>query len=263
MYSHLSFFLPLFLLSLLTTTSANTEKTIFLAPSPVLVPTLTPNLDDLGLQRLSPSSSYLRTQLNASFPTTDHSNGDTSTDTGTDTWYFLENLTPGQRYEQPTKFTVTTHHPHTTISTPHLLTSLTLYSSLRLSTLPAKPLAAPIVPIPPDSASSSPHDPTLTSDSVLFLRVRAEADYYSLDKELMERVPPVVVDVVLDPYLGNVFPRSLVRTAGWVVVVAGVAAAVACWVVGEVGRLVALMSEGEGKGKGGKSEGKTEGKKVQ
>ncbi|PKY04764.1 hypothetical protein P168DRAFT_326553 [Aspergillus campestris IBT 28561] len=235
---HLSPSLLLPLLSLLTTTSANVEKTIFLAPSPVLVPALTPNLDDLGLQRLSPSSSYLRTQLNASFPTThddptsdpttDHSNRDT----GTDTWYFLENLTPGQRYEvrlcwlatQPTKFTLTTHHPHTTISTPALLTSLTLYSSLLLSTQPPKPLAAPLIPDSASSSSFAPHDPTLTSDSVLFLRVRAEADYYSLDQELMRSVPPVVVDVVLDPYLGNVFPRSLVRTAGWVVLVAGLAA---------------------------------------
>ena len=73
---------------------------------------------------------------------------------------------------------------------------------------------------------------------MLFLRVRAEADYYSLDKQLMERVPPVVVDVVLDPYLMNVFPRSLVHTAGWVLVVAVVAGGVAWWVVGEVGRLL-------------------------
>ncbi|PLN77937.1 hypothetical protein BDW42DRAFT_175996 [Aspergillus taichungensis] len=89
-----SLLLPLLLLPLFPIlTSANVEKTIFLAPSPVLIPALTPNLDDLGLQRLSPSVSYLRTQLNASFPNS------TNQDDGTDTWYFLENLTPGQRYE--------------------------------------------------------------------------------------------------------------------------------------------------------------------
>ena len=85
--------LPLFPLLI----SANTEKTIVLAPSPVLIPALTPHLDDLGLQGLSPSSSYLRTQVNASFPNTHDDT--TDGDSGTDTWYFLENLTPGQRYE--------------------------------------------------------------------------------------------------------------------------------------------------------------------
>ena len=97
MHSLLSFLLVLPLFPLLI--SANTEKTIFLAPSPVLIPALTPNLDDLGLQRLSPSSSYLRTQVNASFPTTHDDPIDGGGGDGTDTWYFLENLTPGQRYE--------------------------------------------------------------------------------------------------------------------------------------------------------------------
>ena len=97
MHSLLSFLplLPLFPLLI----SANVEKTIFLAPSPVLIPALTPNLDDLGLQRLSPSTSYLRTQVNASFPTTHDDPTDGGGSEGTDTWYFLENLTPGQRYE--------------------------------------------------------------------------------------------------------------------------------------------------------------------
>lgn len=43
----------------------------------------------------------------------------------------------------------------------------------------------------------------------------------------MRSPPPVLVDLILDPYLLNVFPRSLVPTAGWVIVVAGVS-----WVVG-------------------------------
>jgi hypothetical protein len=45
----------------------------------------------------------------------------------------------------------------------------------------------------------------------------------------MKSVPRVPVDLVLDPYVMNVFPRSLVPTAGWIVVVAGVA-----WAVGGV-----------------------------
>ena len=56
--------------------------------------------------------------------------------------------------------------------------------------------------------------------SLLFLRILAAADYYTLDKSLMENVPPVLVDIILDPYLLNIFPRSLLPTAGYILVVA-------------------------------------------
>lgn len=42
---------------------------------------------------------------------------------------------------------------------------------------------------------------------------------------------PVDVDLILDPFVGNVLPRSLVPTVGYVVVVAGVAYFVARVVV--------------------------------
>ena len=54
----------------------------------------------------------------------------------------------------------------------------------------------------------------------------------------MRDVPPVAVDVILDPFLWNVFPRSLVPTAAWGVLVAVVAGVVARWVVREVGRVI-------------------------
>jgi hypothetical protein len=71
---------------------ANVEKTIFLAPAPAAVPSEEPDLDDLGLERLSPQRPVVRTRLNASFPST-------GAPGGTDSWFFLENLNPGQRYE--------------------------------------------------------------------------------------------------------------------------------------------------------------------
>jgi hypothetical protein len=76
------------------------------------------------------------------------------------------------------------------------------------------------------------------TDSVLFLRVRAAADYFSANEALMRDVPPVAVDLILDPFLWNVFPRSLVPTAAWIGVVAVVALVVARWVAGELGRVV-------------------------
>jgi hypothetical protein len=71
---------------------ANVEKTIFLAPPETTIPSEEPDLDDLGLERLSPQNPIVRTRLNASFPTTDAPDG-------VDSWFFLENLNPGQRYE--------------------------------------------------------------------------------------------------------------------------------------------------------------------
>ena len=36
----------------------------------------------------------------------------------------------------------------------------------------------------------------------------------------MTDVPPVLVDIILDPYVLNVFPKSLVPTAGYLTVLA-------------------------------------------
>ena len=80
------------------------------------------------------------------------------------------------------------------------------------------------------SSSPSSNDPAPVSESALFLRILAAADYYSLDATLMERVPPVAVDIILDPFLGNVFPRSLVPTAIWILVVAAIAVLVGWFV---------------------------------
>lgn len=54
----------------------------------------------------------------------------------------------------------------------------------------------------------------------------------------MENVPPVTVDLILDPFLLNVFPRSLVPTAGWIGVVTVVAIFVGRWVSGEIRRVI-------------------------
>lgn len=86
--SSLWLLLPLFAAGV----QANVEKTIFLAPAVATIPSEEPSLDDLGLERLSPQSPVVRTKLNASFPTT-------ALPYGTDSWFFLENLNPGQRYE--------------------------------------------------------------------------------------------------------------------------------------------------------------------
>lgn len=64
---------------------------------------------------------------------------------------------------------------------------------------------------------------TSHAESVLFLRIWAAADYYTTNTTLMENVPPVMADIILDPFLWNVFPRSLVPTAVYVVIIAVIA----------------------------------------
>lgn len=54
----------------------------------------------------------------------------------------------------------------------------------------------------------------------------------------MQHVPPVAVDLILDPFLLNIFPRSLVPTAGWILVVAVLATVLGRWIVAEVGRVI-------------------------
>ncbi len=81
---------------------------------------------------------------------------------------------------------------------------------------------------PPD-ANDEPvpkiHRPSQGSEgereaSLLFLQIFAAADYYTADATLMSNVPPVYVDIILDPFLLNVLPRSLAPTGALIVLVA-------------------------------------------
>lgn len=140
--------------------------------------------------------------------------------------------------QQPTAFTLTTYPLTTMIEDSTLFSSLSIFSAARLASLDPQLQASDISRRANYHGSKGSPDPAPTTDSVLFLRVRAAADYYSADKTLMQSVPPVVVDLILDPFLWNVFPRSLVPTAGWIAVVAVVALVVARWVAGEFGRVI-------------------------
>lgn len=46
----------------------------------------------------------------------------------------------------------------------------------------------------------------------------------------MANVPPVHADVILDPYVLNIFPKSLLPTAMYILILAGVAWAIS-WLV--------------------------------
>ena len=88
----ISIYVLSFLSVLITVASANTEKAIFLAPERQHIPVEHPTLDDLNLQVLTPAHPSLRTHLHAEFPGSDTKHGLAS-------WFILDQLREGQRYE--------------------------------------------------------------------------------------------------------------------------------------------------------------------
>jgi hypothetical protein len=228
---------------------ANVEKAIFLGPQTIRVPAQHPTISDLRLDVLTPDNWSLRTQIKAEFPSKEHPEGYTS-------WYLLNNLTEGQRYEaricwpatvslltlnhhldtsltplqQPTSFTLDTFPLNTVWDTPDLLLSLGEFSMTRQS-----------------SGGGAPGPKADEFTSLLFLRVIAAADYFTTNETLMESPEPVDVDIILDPFLFNVLPRSLLPTVGYVIVVAGVSFFVAKYVVAFLQGIVKSDAGGETK----------------
>jgi hypothetical protein len=55
--------------------------------------------------------------------------------------------------------------------------------------------------------------------SALFLKIEAAADFYSSNRTRMQNPPPVLVDIILDPFLFNIVPQSLVSTGAYIIVI--------------------------------------------
>ncbi|KAK7413044.1 hypothetical protein QQX98_008052 [Neonectria punicea] len=197
--------------------AANTEKAIFTAPDTVNIPLMKPSLDDLNLHTLTPDAWSIRANLTRVFPVEP---GNAAT--GAATWLLLDRLTPGQRYEfrvcwaaiQPTDFSLSVHELETVWDTPELIQSLAEYSSSRqLSSEGGE--EQQLHDYEPDQGERQ--------SSALLLQVRASADYFTDDAVLMRDPPPVLADLILDPYLYNAVPRSLIPTAAYLVFVGLVA----------------------------------------
>ena len=71
---------------------ANVEKTIFLGPEAIHIPQTHPNLDDLRLDILNPTSWNIRRQVVATFL-------NSTNPKGSETWILLDGLEQNQRYE--------------------------------------------------------------------------------------------------------------------------------------------------------------------
>ncbi|KFY26799.1 hypothetical protein V493_03851 [Pseudogymnoascus sp. VKM F-4281 (FW-2241)] len=194
------------------TAIANVEKTIFIAPSALTIPLDHPTFENLQLQTLSPENPAIRTQLHTEFPSDNYPRGPAS-------WFLLGDLVERQRYEvricwpatQPRSFHLETYEVSDVFKTPSLIMSLAEYSETQQS----KPESVG------DSIKSALQPATgATEQSLLLLSISVAADYYTMDAALMDNPPPVLVDIILDPFILNVFPRSLVPTAGYITMVA-------------------------------------------
>ncbi|RYP15090.1 hypothetical protein DL765_005913 [Monosporascus sp. GIB2] len=192
-----------------TRVSANTEKTIFLGPPTVNLPSAHPSLDDLQVHTLTPDNWQIRTHLEAQFPSLSYPNGKAA-------WFVLDELTEGQRYEvrQPTAFRLDTYELSTVFEAPELISELSAYSSSRR---PGANAHQGTIELGGDSNFNARPE---RKSSALFLRVLATADYFTTNKTLMANVPPVYVDIILDPFILNILPRSLVPTVAYIIVVA-------------------------------------------
>ncbi|KAG8163989.1 hypothetical protein KVR01_005907 [Diaporthe batatas] len=229
--------------------AANVEKTIFLGPEPVNIPSQQPSLSALNIDTLTPDDDNwsLRTHIDASFPTQDSSRGSSS-------WFILDGLAEGRRYEvricwlatQPTAFRLETHTLPEVFDTPELITSLHNYSTSRRGepTTTRRPYQ--------DGTTGDGHGDRLSS--VLFLRVDAAADYFTTDAALMRRPEPVLADLILDPFVLNVLPRTLAPAAGLAVLAAALSWALASRVIMPRvrGLMVAEDGDGDGDGDGGR-----------
>ena len=205
---------------------ANVEKTLFVAPTAEPLPQ-DASIDNLLLTRLSDQHPSVRTSINASFPTAESPKG-------TETWLLMEGLLPQKRYEvricwlatvgsvlvvqtcadssqQPTSFWLFTHSVNKVFETPELLMSLSAYSYARHERLTA---------VDRQSLQLRKPDFIATDSTFLFLQIFAAADYFSLNETLMKTVPPVAADVILDPYVLNILPKSLVPIGLYLLLIA-------------------------------------------
>lgn len=108
-----------------------------------------------------------------------------------------------------------THTLADTFDNSNLITALSTYAYARQAELNGFQVQQLVARRVYDQKTS-----TASQKSVLFLQIFAAADYFSLNKTLMSDVPPVLADVILDPYLLNVFPKSLVPTACYLIILA-------------------------------------------
>lgn len=191
-----------FLFAFATAVFANTEKVIFIAPPSAKVPPSLQIAQQLEQTALTPYNTTVRSSLPVAFPSPDLS-------FGREHWYLLRRLRSKQRYEvricwsatQPTDFSLKV------FEIDEILRDEQLLSSAGQSGLQ-------------DLGANAAFYISDQTESILALRIQATADFFTVNQTLMRYPPPVDVDIILDPYLANIFPASLVPTAIYILLLA-------------------------------------------
>jgi hypothetical protein len=80
------------LVSPLALVAANVEKTIFIAPESIIIPNVSPGLEDLCLEHISLSAPRIQKSISVGTATEVQPLGEQS-------WYLITDLVPGTRYE--------------------------------------------------------------------------------------------------------------------------------------------------------------------
>lgn len=205
---------PLLALSLFCSlAAANSEKVVFVAPAPQSLHAADPAFTSLTLQTLDLSSPVLRVDLARAPPGAN--NEDTPSAPTTQSWFLLKNLSSGQRYElrinsaaiQPSRFHLDTFPLSEVLDTPALRDALTEYVNSHDG----------------QRGTGSRVGQSIVGDgkaSSLLVRVKARADFYTADEALMESPGDVLADIILDPYVWNAVPESLLLTITYIAVLA-------------------------------------------
>ncbi|KAI1817602.1 hypothetical protein GGS20DRAFT_582324 [Poronia punctata] len=212
----------------------NTEKIIFTGPPPADIQSSDPPVDYSHLQSLTPRNNMIRTYVEAESPNNVPRDGKPS-------WILLEGLRESQRYEvrvcwaatQPTMFNLGVYEPESVVTDSELLSELSAYAVL-LQEKAGSDIDVPSPILGPDIGGS-----------VLLLRILTTAEFHTGNHTLMGDAPPVFVDIIMDPFLLNILPRSLLPTVAYIVVVA-----IASWFIGNsisswIGQAIAKPRQNE------------------
>ncbi|KID77732.1 hypothetical protein MBR_02180, partial [Metarhizium brunneum ARSEF 3297] len=202
----------------------NVEKIIFIGPPPSAMGSSNhPALSSLNINTLTQDELSVRTNLDRIFASKQ------TGFQGQPSWILLTNLTENQRYElrvcwsalpwpslmldqEPTRFDMEAYTLDTVLENDKLLQSLNAYAAFRPKIQTTK--QSTIIP----------------NSSSLLIEIHSAADYFTDNAELMANPPPVLVDLILDPFLLNVLPKSLLPTVGYLSLLGVVTWFVARWV---------------------------------
>jgi hypothetical protein len=112
------------------------------------------------------------------------------------------------------------------METPELIQSLSEYSySLSRNIISASSRESKL-----HDTESSQQTQHKYQRSLLLLRILATAEYFTDDQNLMQNALPVSVDIIMDSYVLNIVPRSLLPTIGYICVVSVLFWPLARWI---------------------------------